>query len=117
MAFCSLNYTYYVCKKGIRGKQKWIWPRNTAFFLANLSFVELDMKEICGYAICILTITNLRICKLRTATTQKFANLRLPNEPKILRICDLRTKKKICVPTFGENEAIIKSYLYTTDQF
>ncbi len=26
--------------------------------------------------------------------------LRLRNEPKNLRICDLRTQKKICVPTF-----------------
>jgi hypothetical protein len=33
-----------------------------------------------------------------TATPQKFADLQLRNEPKNLPICDLRTKKEICVP-------------------
>jgi hypothetical protein len=44
-----------------------IWIRNTAFFLANM-----------------------RICDLQTGTSKKFADLRLRNEPKNLRICDLR---------------------------
>jgi hypothetical protein len=56
-----------------------LWIRNTAFFLAIL-----------------------RICELRTGTPSKFADLRinhyqfadlrLRNEPKNLRICDLQTK-------------------------
>jgi hypothetical protein len=41
-----------------------------------------------------LTITILRICDLRTGTPQKFADLRLQNEPKHLQIYDLRTNKK-----------------------
>jgi hypothetical protein len=48
-----------------------------------------------------LIITNLRIYDLRTGTPQKYAGLRLRNEPKNLRICDLRTTNEICVPTFG----------------
>jgi hypothetical protein len=52
-----------------------IWIRNTAFFLANL-----------------------RIW-LRTGTPQKFADLRWRNQPIHLRICDLRSNKKIaCAP-------------------
>jgi hypothetical protein len=47
------------------------WIRNTAFFLANV-----------------------RIFDLRTDTLQKSADLRLRNEPKNLRICDLRTNNK-----------------------
>jgi hypothetical protein len=33
----------------------------------------------------------LRICDLRTGIPKKFADLRLRNEPKNLRICDLQT--------------------------
>jgi hypothetical protein len=40
-------------------------------------------------------------CDLRARTPQKFADLRLQNEPKNLRICNLRTRKKICVLNFG----------------
>jgi hypothetical protein len=60
-----------------------IWIRNTAFFLTNLRF-----------AICGLIIKKLRVWDLRIGTPQKFANLRLRNEPKNLRICDLRTNQK-----------------------
>ncbi len=43
-----------------------------------------------------------KIADLRSADwhTWKMVELRLRNEPKNLRICDLRTQKKICVPTF-----------------
>jgi hypothetical protein len=49
---------------------------------------------MCGFAICGLIFTNLRICGLRIGTPKKFVDLRLQNEPKNLRICDLRTKQK-----------------------
>ncbi len=39
--------------------------------------------------------------RIRIRNTAFFlANLRLRNEPKNLRICDLRTNQKICMPTF-----------------
>ncbi len=71
------------------------WTRNNAFFLANLWICNLDWdtKEICGFAICGLIITNLWICDLRTGSPQKFADLRLRNEPK-----NLRTNKKVACP-------------------
>ncbi len=45
-----------------------------------------------------LMIKNLRICNLQTDTPIKFADLRLQNEPKNLRIYDFRTKKKFMCP-------------------
>ncbi len=42
-----------------------------------------------------------RICDLRTGTLHKFADLRLRKEPKNLRICNLRTNKKVVVATFA----------------
>ncbi len=81
-----------------------IWIRNTAFSMqicwfalglrqqGNCGFAD---SQICGFAICGLIITNLWICDLRTGTSKKFSDLRLRNEPK-----NLRTNKKICVPTF-----------------
>ncbi len=45
----------------------------------------------CGFAICRLAyLRNLRICDLRTRIPKKFAGLRWRNEPKNLRIFDLR---------------------------
>jgi hypothetical protein len=41
--------------------------------------------QIYGFAICGSIITCVRICDLRTGTSQKFADLRLRNEPKNLR--------------------------------
>ncbi len=38
---------------------------------------------------------------MRTGTPKKFADLRKRNEPKNLRICDLRTKKSL--KTTGKN--------------
>ncbi len=38
-----------------------------------------------GFAICESIITCVRICDLRTGTSQKFGDLRLRNEPKNLR--------------------------------
>ncbi len=49
----------------------------TLFFpgkFADLRFADWDNKEICGFAICGLIITNLQICDLRTGTPQKFAD-------------------------------------------
>jgi hypothetical protein len=54
--------------------------------LQTCGFADWDTKEICGFAICELIITGLRGCKLRTGTPQEFADLRLQNEPKTLRI-------------------------------
>ena len=69
----------------------WIWTKNHAFSL-----------KICGFAVCGIIITNLQIGDFWTGTRQKFADLRLRNEPKNLRICDLRTNKKIaCPPLIG----------------
>jgi hypothetical protein len=42
-----------------------------------------------------LFLATLRICDLRTGTPKKFADLRLRNELKNLRICDLRNKKQV----------------------
>ncbi len=61
-----------------------IWIGNTAFFsckFADQQFEDWDTKEICG-----LIITNLRICDLRTGSSQQFLDLRLQNEPKNLQI-------------------------------
>jgi hypothetical protein len=69
--------------------------------ICGFVIADWDIKEICGFAICGLIITILRICDLRIGSPQKFADLRLRNEPKNLRISDLRTNKKICVPTIG----------------
>jgi hypothetical protein len=45
----------------------------------------------------------LRICDLQM-NNNKFANLRLPNTPKYLRICDLRTfKTVILISSDGDN--------------
>ncbi len=98
MAFCSLKYTY-VGKK-IRGKTVRIWIKNTAVFLANLQICDLrtETSRKGNLWICGLIITNLQ-----TGTPQKFADLRLLNEPKNLWNCDLQTNQKICVPTFGCN--------------
>ncbi len=62
----------------------------------ELRFADWDTKEICGFAICGLIITNLRTC-----TSPKFADLPLPNEPKHLRISELLTNKKNCLPTWS----------------
>ncbi len=47
------------------------------------------------------TITNVHIYDLRTSIPQKFADLRLQNEPKNLLISDLRTNTKIGMLTFA----------------
>ncbi len=66
--------------------------------LADLQFADWDTEEIWG-AICGIIITNLRICGLRTGTPQKFADLRLRNEAKNVRICGLLTNKKLSCPS------------------
>ncbi len=64
------------------------WDQIHCIFLAKLKFADWDTKErICGFATCRVIITNLRICDLRTGTPQKFAYLRLRNEPKNLLVC------------------------------
>jgi hypothetical protein len=50
--------------------------------------------EICGFAICRLIRKNLRIFDVKTGISEKFADWLLRNEPKNLRICDLRTSKE-----------------------
>ncbi len=70
MTFHSLKYTYLV-KNNIKSKPMHIWIRTT-LFLATLCIREL-----------------------RTGTPgKKFADLRLRNELKNLRIFDLRNKKQ-----------------------
>ncbi len=51
LAFRCLKYTY-LGKKKIKGKPMRNWIRNTAFFLADLRFVDWDTKEICRFATC-----------------------------------------------------------------
>ncbi len=87
-AFRSLNY--FLCtlgKENIRGKPMRIWIRNTVFCLANLQIA------ICGLG----HQGNSRICGLWTGTHKKLMDLRLRNEPKNYRICDMRTDTKICL--------------------
>jgi hypothetical protein len=92
MAFRSLKYTYV-------GRNKYYMQTNAdldqKYFLfpckfPNWRFADWATKEICG-----LIITNLRICDLRTGITHKFEDLRLRNEPKNLRVRDLRTYKNL----------------------
>jgi hypothetical protein len=64
-----------------------IWIRNTDFSL-RICYLRIN------------NLPNLLISNLRTGIPQKFADLRLWNETTNLRICDLRTNKKICLPTF-----------------
>jgi hypothetical protein len=59
-----------------------------------LRFADWFTKEICGFAVCGLIMTNLRICDLRNDTSQTFVDLRLRNEPKKLWI----TNKFTCPP-------------------
>jgi hypothetical protein len=75
MAFRSLKYTY-VGRKVLEGDQCGPGSGTLSFSLQN--------------------------CDLRTCAPQIFSDLLLRNEPKNLQICDLRTNKKICVPTFEE---------------
>ncbi len=69
-------------EENIKGKSMRIWIGIIAFSLQTCGFADWDTKEICD---------------LRTGTPQKFADLRLRNEPKILR-----TNKKICDSSFGK---------------
>ncbi len=79
---------------------------------ADLRFAEWDTKEICGFAICGLIITNRRICHLRTGQSKKFSDLRLRNDPKNLRIYDFcGLTKKICVPTFDNQSILYAAHL------
>jgi hypothetical protein len=48
----------------------------------------------------------LRICDLRTGTPQEFEDLQLRNQPKNLLICDLRTLKKVCLPTLDDGQGL-----------
>jgi hypothetical protein len=67
--------------------------RKPCFFpckFADVGFAVWATKELCEFGICGLIFTNLRICDLRNGTLQKFANLRLQNEPKNLLFCYLR---------------------------
>jgi hypothetical protein len=91
MTFHSSKYIY-VCRqeKILKGNQ-----------CGSGSETLLFPVQICGFAIYGLIITNLRICNLQTDTPQKFADLRLLNDPKNFRSGDLRswaicglTKKK-----------------------
>ncbi len=79
----------------------WIWIRNTVvFFLANLHLWTGTPHK---FADLLLRNEpkNLRISDLRTGTPHKFADMLLRKEPKNLRICDMRNNKKNCMPTFG----------------
>jgi hypothetical protein len=96
MEFRSLKYTD-VGKEILGSKLDLDWIKSTGFFLANfaeLQFADWGNKDICGFAICGLIITNWRICDLRTGTPKTIADMRLRNEPKNFRICDLRTNNK-----------------------
>jgi hypothetical protein len=73
---------------------------------------ELQPNHFCGVKtsaspqIHILRINhkNLQLCDLRTGTPKKIADLRLRNEPKNLRICDLWTFKKDYWPSYAGDE-------------
>ncbi len=95
MALRSLKYSY-VGKEYIRGKSMRIWSETLLYTckFADLRFADWVTKEICGFAICGLIMTFLRISDLRTGTPQKVAYVWLRIEPKNLRICDLRTNNK-----------------------
>ncbi len=54
----------------------------------DLQLADWDTMEVFGLGIRGLIIT-------------KFADLRLPNEPKNLLVCNLQTNPKSCVPTFA----------------
>jgi hypothetical protein len=75
-----------------------IWMRNMVFFLAKLRICNCGLGHLGNLLICDFRIS-LQLCGLQFAdyiTAQNFAELRLWNDPKNLRICGL-TKK--CVPT------------------
>jgi hypothetical protein len=98
IAFCCLKYT-----KSIRGKPMRIWIRNTAFFLANLQICDLRTGTPRKFADLRFDEYPSKFSDLRTGTPQQLADFRLRNEPKNLRICDLRAIKKISMPTFDKN--------------
>ncbi len=95
-------------------RQSYMALRSLNYTLANQCGSESETLafslQICGFAICGLGHQgNLRICDLGknhkfadsrfwTGALKKFADLRLQNEPKNLRIYDYRNKKKNCVP-------------------
>ncbi len=111
MEFHSLKYTCVGKNNIICKPMWWILIRNTAFFLekfADLRFADWDTNEICGFAICRLIITNLRTCKLRTGTPQKFPELRYQNECKNSRICDMQTNKENLHAHLGINLKVFK---------
>jgi hypothetical protein len=74
-----------------------------------LGRVVQHFVESCEFAIGGLNIKNLLICDLRTGTPQKFAALRLQNEPKNLWICDLRTFLKSLLAHLCKQQGIRKS--------
>jgi hypothetical protein len=68
---------------------------------SSLSFGE--NLQICfwqtdtgGFAICGLIIKTLQISDFRTCTPKKFADLRLRDEAKNFKICNLRQNKIAC---------------------
>jgi hypothetical protein len=68
---------------------------------------------MCGFAICgPYILCDLQIYDLRTGTPQKFADLRLQNEPKNLR---RGITKRICVPTFETEPYSLKVRTRTED--
>jgi hypothetical protein len=78
-AFCYICYIY-ICGFAIYGLRH----------LGNLRIRDLRSYQY-----------KFRICDLRTGTLQKFAELRLRNEHNNLRISNLQTNKKLCMPTFA----------------
>ncbi len=96
MAFRSLKYNNVGKFKKLRQTNANLDQKQC--FL-SCKFSDWDTKEVCGFAIFGLIITNLRICDLWTGPPRKFADLRLRTEPKNLRIC--RQKKFACPPLPG----------------
>jgi hypothetical protein len=82
----SKIYRTYVGRKSTRQTNADLDQKH-CFFLANL---RINRYKFAG----------LRFAVADCHTAQKFVDLRLRNELKNLRICDLWANKKICVPTF-----------------
>ncbi len=80
----------YMKKNYKRGKPMRIWIKNTAVFLVNLRICDLQVNHY--------KFVKFAICDMRTGTLQKFADLRLLNEPKNLRT----NKKKFACPLLNE---------------
>ncbi len=99
MAFRSLKYTNLGKKRIMLKANQCGLDQKPCYFpckFADLWFADWYTKEICELAFCGLIITNLRIADFLFADwhTSEICDFRKRNEPKKLRIYNLRTRKK-----------------------